>query len=399
MPSLLGELYERLDIAKRTEAIASQGLSYLLESSDEVRIALADVAGLSDFWNVNNISAKHVEYHAESVNREEGKRDRVDIEGIYDDKPVVMIEAKFGAPLTSNQPCEYLNRLDENGVLLFVCLEGRCIALREELKGKLEKRSYQFDEIEHQGAPAFLCEGNKILFVISWEKLLKPIRLHLEEKLLELIRDHLKTKKEAEKGLEHLADVMQLIGYCEQVNGSQIQAFEADKFLSKNNLPMPDCAKLVEKMYAHLEGKYSDDFDSRFKRGSRSRDEYKSKVNPKGMHLYYRYFRWGSFACGLFARIDFLGKQPKKMKNTPFWFLVTKEDPQDKSQWLSNKKTADIADRIKDFSKKEFGEEPHADDNKHFFLPLEVKYDASEEEMVEHMAAQLEKIYERIMGS
>ena len=388
MPSLLGELYKRLSLFSRiTELIATKSLSYLLESSPEARIAFANAAGLSAFWKANNIPARGIEYQEESVNQEEGKMDRVDIGGTYHDKQVVMIEAKFGAALTSNQPCEYLNRLDENGVLLFVCPQYRCDGLRKELKGKLEERSYEFEESTHQNTHAFLCKGNKILFVISWSELLEPIRRHLE------------TKKEDENGLKHLADVMQLIGYCEQVDGSQIQAFEADIFLSKNNLPMPDCAKLVTKVYAHLEGKYSDDFDSRFKRGSRSRDEYKSKVNPKGMHLYYRYFRWGSFACGLFARVDFLGKQPKKMKNTPFWFLVTKEDPQDKSQWLSNKKTADIADKIKDFSKKEFGEEPRAYDENHFFLPLEVKYDAPEEEMIEHMAAQLEKIHDGIMIS
>ena len=65
---------------------------------------------------------------------------------LYPDE-ILIIEAKFWASLTENQPISYLKRLKENSILLFVCPTLRKNSLFVELKKKLTDENIIFTSI------------------------------------------------------------------------------------------------------------------------------------------------------------------------------------------------------------------------------------------------------------
>ena len=103
---LLAHLTHRF--ASHPEDIATEGLAFLLEQSSSMRSAL---------WNSITTLTPHVSEPASyrtQVAITDGTRPDIigsDVAG----HEVVMIEAKFWAGLTDNQPVAYLNRLRENG--------------------------------------------------------------------------------------------------------------------------------------------------------------------------------------------------------------------------------------------------------------------------------------------
>ena len=373
MPSLLGELSGRLRTLDRcTEAIASQGLAYLLESSETSRTTLAKTIGFGDVFETD-ISASDIRYEAESVNPEEGKFDRVDIDGKYEEKSIIVIEAKFDAELTPNQPCEYLKRLSENGVLLFVCSDDRCTQLHADLKKKLTDNSFGFTEEKFCDSPYFLCDGNKALLVKSWDEILNPICLQLKEN----------------DELNSWADAWQLLGYCQAIGRNRVPSFVEADFLFDRDLPMSSCAQLVKIVFNELQASHRHPEIS--KKGlkytpPRSYEAYKSDKNPEGFCYASHYFRWNSYGLGVFARLDLWNKSPMK---TPFWLSFSLYDG-----WVPCCQ-GEIADKIRKYVKEEYGVDPVLHD-KNLFLPLKPLYDASEEEMVKDLADQIEKAYSKV---
>lgn len=116
MQSLLGQSYSRIKGSQ--EDIASEGLTYILQRSKSARLAINKIiksdCGL-DFEDLifsTQNSGKNLE--------------RPDIPGFdANGKEVLILEAKFWAALTDNQPMEYLKRLKQNSALVFICPKPR----------------------------------------------------------------------------------------------------------------------------------------------------------------------------------------------------------------------------------------------------------------------------------
>ena len=108
--SLLGEI--GLKFVKQTENLASESLNYILGKSPNTR------NGFSDLIRVFEKRLSDVNYSTQVHDQLDNAIP--DIIGFNENsQPAVIIEAKFWAGLTKNQPVTYLKRLPENTLLVF----------------------------------------------------------------------------------------------------------------------------------------------------------------------------------------------------------------------------------------------------------------------------------------
>ena len=153
---------------ERTEDVAVEALGYILSQSDAARRALVNILreGGSAVGSIARVRTQATG----------GKRERPDLVGLdADGAERVLIEAKFWAERTKNQPNEYLKRLpkDRPAALLFVAPAARLEALWPELCQSADK---QFTVI---GATtpgdlraATVSGGERRLMLTSWAALL-----------------------------------------------------------------------------------------------------------------------------------------------------------------------------------------------------------------------------------
>ena len=99
------------------------------------------------------------------------KLERPDISGFDNDgKEVLILEAKFWASLTDNQPIEYLNRLkSNNSALVFICPTLRVRPVFDGLFERVKKTPFQFTPNQETHSIAF--EHNKHLIVKTWNEI------------------------------------------------------------------------------------------------------------------------------------------------------------------------------------------------------------------------------------
>lgn len=155
----------------RPEPIATESLGYILHHSEPARRALAGflaVAGVEQ-GSLDRIVT-------EDTSGEAGRPDLA----AYDDDHVLrlLIEAKFWAGLTDNQPVSYLNQLKASrGVLLFLVPEKRMEMIWRELHERLARAEIEVgeDPSTAQLRVAKLKDGRQLV-ATSWTALLGHLR-------------------------------------------------------------------------------------------------------------------------------------------------------------------------------------------------------------------------------
>ena len=153
---------------ERTEDVAVEALGYIFSQSDAARRALVNIlreggTAVTSFAKVRTQATG-------------GKRERPDLVGLDDEGAErVLIEAKFWAERTKNQPNEYIRRLpkDRPAALLFVAPAARLEMLWPELCRSADQ---QFTVIgaATQGdlRAATISGGERRLMLTSWAALL-----------------------------------------------------------------------------------------------------------------------------------------------------------------------------------------------------------------------------------
>jgi hypothetical protein len=128
----------------------------------------------------------------------------------------VVIEAKFWAGLTENQPCAYLKRLPEGtpAVLLFVAPALRAESLWAELLDRCKGQIEQVAEPPLPGMKAARLNAHHQLLLTSWRTLLAFILAELD----------------AVGDLGTAADVRQLDGLCDRMDADAFLPFRPDEF-------------------------------------------------------------------------------------------------------------------------------------------------------------------------
>ena len=162
--SLLAHLIPQ--VTNRIEDTAVEALGFILKESKASLAALNSLV-----WTGGAVRPEIVRVQTQ-VSGEEGTRPDLvgfDAEG----KERLLIEAKFWAGLTENQPNAYLDRLPDDGpaALLFVAPETRIPALWPELEHRVGKKLESADSGD--GIRSAIVDGaDKRLLTVSWARLL-----------------------------------------------------------------------------------------------------------------------------------------------------------------------------------------------------------------------------------
>ena len=150
-----------------TEDIATEALGHIFERSDASVEALNDVvrSGVRGVAPITKVRTQVI--HADGA--------RPDLVG-YDesDQERVLIEVKFWADLTANQPNGYLNHLPDDGpaVLAFLVPEERVQSLWPQLRRRAERDYGTATEVDSERKCLRIGDGKRHLMIISWGGLL-----------------------------------------------------------------------------------------------------------------------------------------------------------------------------------------------------------------------------------
>lgn len=299
--SLLGSLYSR--IRGSQEDLATLSLTYILHSSEYARKAfskyLTDKIGLPE--------RKAIQFLNQSAG---DKQERPDISVISDGHEVALIEAKFYAGLTKNQPVTYLERLMNNkgSGILFICPTLRKQSLFSELLQRVD--GSQLTELSHENY-SFIVDSVK-LTVVDWFSIIKV----------------LETACATESSV--LADIYQLRGLCEKLDSERDLPFaphelersrvrEIMKLYSLPNLIL-DKLKTYDDLHIDSKGLLLSPRDN-------------------GISRYCKINGWG---CDIV--IDFHEWNDNKMVISPLWLTIKRIE----SKWI--KPSSEISRKLLSFN-------------------------------------------------
>ena len=150
-----------------TEDIATEALRHIFDHSDACGVALNDVIQ-SGVRGVNAITAVKSQ-----VLQTDGTRP--DLVG-FDETGMerVLIEVKFWAELTPNQPNGYISRLPDDGpaLVMFLAPEDRIQSLWPQLQERISQEFGPLVETESERRCARAGDTQKHLMIVSWGGLL-----------------------------------------------------------------------------------------------------------------------------------------------------------------------------------------------------------------------------------
>lgn len=225
MESLLGQFYSK--IRGSQEDIASLGLTYILSRSSGAKSAIHDIV-----MQECGLDLPELTYASQASGE---KLERPDISGRSDSgKECLLVEAKFWASLTDNQPNEYLKRLSDNSVLMFICPDLRIRSLWDELKKRLSE-SNETSELNESKHIAKL-NGNKCLIIKSWSDILSAVKYQIV----------------AENNLPAISDVDQIIGFCETIDNDTFLPITSDELSPGHAKRIISFYRLVDKLVDEL---------------------------------------------------------------------------------------------------------------------------------------------------
>ena len=329
--SLLAYLAPRL--TSQTELLATEALGYILSRSDASMQALKK----SVEWDGDT----QIERVRTEVTGEGG--DRVDLacfDGQGNER--VLIEAKFWAGLTDNQPNAYLDRLLQvkgPTVLLFVAPAKRLETLWPKLRG-----NHELGEDEHRGGTrGAVAAGSECrLMLTSWRSLLDALRTS--------------ARNAGDAAVER--DILQLGALCNAQDASAFLPLRAEEFAPSIPRRLLNLQKLIDDAVA------------------RGRDEgivdtTKRNVTPLATG-YGRYLRIGGGDTWAEARLEVNYERWAEQKEIPLWFV------------LAGSPEMPLADIERRLGRRLF----------HFDLPVGVEYDA----VLGQVMTYLEGIAEKIRG-
>ena len=297
MASLLGQFFT--SIKGSQEDIASKSIAYILEKSNSARNIINSI-----IKNKTDLDFNNVKYLTQSIGK---NKERPDISGI-DDKGIekIIIEAKFWASLTFNQPVEYLRRLKENTVLIFICPKLRKFSLFDELTVKLNEADILFTKNNN----TIVTTENKYIFIIDWMYILETMKQALLEN----------------NEINYASDVDQIIGFCEIVDNNTFLPIK-DEDLS------PSIARRINSYYDLIDKIYDKlviEINARIKYNEKSKGTLKSTGQRFG---YSKYFYIEKYCITLELHFIFW----KTIADTPFWLTIREDWEKPQSMEFKNK--------------------------------------------------------------
>lgn len=204
--SLLAFLFPRIKGSQ--EDVATYSLNYILGQSEVLRSSFTKLLS-----KALHLGDEPLVYSAQVVGEQ---KERPDIVGVIDGLERIIIEAKFFAALTENQPNTYLTRLNGQGGLIFICPKSRQIGLWNHL----------LDLVSYLPIDEYCVDVNGThMAILSWDNVFSALQTSADNNAPE-------TKE----------DLHQLMGFCKEMEDSSFVPFKKEDFGA-------DIAKSIDRYY------------------------------------------------------------------------------------------------------------------------------------------------------
>ena len=320
-----------------TENIATEALRHIFDQSDASIEALNDVvqSGVRGIEPIQTVSTQVV--HADGT--------IPDIVGFDENgKERALVEVKFWAGLTANQPNGYLNRLPDDGpaVLVFLAPEDRVLSLWRQLRNRVSGKQMEWVDIDAERKCVRVGNTQRHLMVVSWGGLLDSMAARSRD---DGSQPHIEAEIRQLRSLAKFADA----GAIKPI--SKGEEFGADSEARK-------------RQYKRL-------IDAATERGIRQ-----GWVDRKGLRATPRSYGYGRY-IRLLGNMVWFGVNVNQFERTgraPLWVDC---------QWYSSQ-----------FKAANFSEEFQLQDNS--WLPVELKRDVEYPEMLEGVVDSLKHIADAI---
>ena len=221
-----------LRFSTHPENIATESLLHILrvhQSSGDALVSLLSHAGLPNLGSLF--------YHTQVYGVAGSIPDLVGTN--QSGQELLVIEAKFWAHLTENQPETYLARLPETSpaVLLFVCPESRRRVLWDQLMTRVRAAGYQTQQQTDSHTITWTqIEEKGYLAIVSWRAILGS----------------LSADAAAHSDASYLADTEQLLGLCERMDTEAFLPLRPEELSQEIGRRVFQFAVLVDEVVAAL---------------------------------------------------------------------------------------------------------------------------------------------------
>lgn len=226
METLLAHVVRRY-APTQWENIATDALHYLLDKPG------ADAALIRSLGGAVRVD-EPLTWQTQVVNADRSRPDLVGLD--LNRRPKVMVEVKFGAALTDNQPLGYLASQSaafpddpEGWILAFVAPVSRRHILEAELRRRIEGAEAPSERLTGTSDEAFLLDHRVV--VITWEDLL----------------GHLRSTLEASGDDSGLRDLEQLSGLCARADAEAMLPLSDEDLDPGRAKRLLDCWSLVDR--------------------------------------------------------------------------------------------------------------------------------------------------------
>jgi hypothetical protein len=177
-----------------------------------------------------------VRFFSQSGEKGKGIVDAVGLD--EEDSPILIIEAKFWAGLTDNQPVEYLERLprDKKSLLLFLAPAQRSVTLWSELERRAALRFNIHPTEQGELSKALSLEGGRVMALMDWQSVLNFVLADLA----------------ARQELAATSDVSQLLGLCSRMDTEAFLPLQSEELTSNHGRRISQYVALVKDMVTIL---------------------------------------------------------------------------------------------------------------------------------------------------
>lgn len=282
MKSLFGHIV--LNFTSQAENLATEALYYILKNSTPARAGLSRFLGLIDTRLDGELLFKTQVYDEDAA-----IPDLVGLDEDYNQRCI--IESKFWAGLTDNQPVTYFKRLklDKPSILLFLVPSKRLESIWYEIVDRCKDAGMEINSGNKHGNYIYAnLNENNYIAVVDWITLLTMMETELDSAGDYLLK----------------SDLIQLKGLCHQMDEKAflpLDSTEISPMIARRNCNFYEIVNEVIES-GKSEGMYSQE-------GLRS---------AGGLYYYGHYFQYGDFLY--FLNFDVAAWDV--WANTPIWIYV-----------------------------------------------------------------------------
>lgn len=281
--SLFGHFASR---SGQPENFATEALNYILNRSSTAKSAFLRFVAQSGAELPTDLM-----FRTQAAGDDKAIPDLIGMD--LDSRQVLLVEAKFWAGLTSNQPITYLKRLpsDTDGLLLFVAPALRFDTLWAELLWRCRKEGFAVEHsrtVVSEEFRAINIGRTQVLALTSWRAVLAQVLRELETR-----REH-----------DAASDVRQLQGLCERMDSGAFLPLRSAELTSDTGTRIMQYCEIVNE--AIEQAKAAGMASTRGLRPTR------------GPGFYGRYFALYGHVCNLQFNAAFWGR----LRAPPIWLGI-----------------------------------------------------------------------------